>query len=47
MADLADFLREQASLLEKAHPESVDALDIAFRLRIRAARLLLAEFENG
>jgi hypothetical protein len=35
---MAQELLELATALEKKHPESIDALDIAFKLRILAIR---------
>lgn len=38
---MADELIALADELEKAHPESFRALDIAFKLRLKAAYIML------
>ena len=40
---MAQELLELATALEKKHPESIDALDIAFQLRLMAIRIQFKE----
>lgn len=43
VADIADYLTQEAETLERAHPDSIDALDMALRLRLRAIRILMED----